>query len=156
MLCTRIYPEQFLNQIYDLANEEGSEVVAICAELEAEISGLAKEEKIEFLKELGLEESGLDRLTRAGYKLLGLQTYFTAGEKEVRAWTINVGDSAPKAAGKIHTDFERVFINADVFQYNEIINYGSEKKLKELGLIRQEGKEYLIQDGDCIFFKFNI
>ena len=147
---------QFLNQIYDLANEEGSEVVAICAELEAEISGLTNDEKIEFLKELGLEESGLDRLTRAGYKLLGLQTYFTAGEKEVRAWTINVGDSAPKAAGKIHTDFERRFIRAETETFDDYIQNNGEKGSKEAGKLRSEGKEYIVKDGDVIHFLFSV
>ena len=147
---------QFLNQIYDLANEEGSEVVAICAELEAEISGLTNDEKIEFLKELGLEESGLDRLTRAGYKLLGLQTYFTAGEKEVRAWTINVGDSAPKAAGKIHTDFERGFIRAETVTFDDYIQNNGEKGSKEAGKLRSEGKEYIVKDGDVIHFLFSV
>ena len=146
----------FLNQIYDLANEEGSEVVAICAELEAEISGLTNDEKIEFLKELGLEESGLDRLTRAGYKLLGLQTYFTAGEKEVRAWTINVGDSAPKAAGKIHTDFERGFIRAETVTFDDYIKNNGEKGAKEAGKLRSEGKEYIVKDGDVIHFLFSV
>ena len=146
----------FLNQIYDLANEEGSEVVAICAELEAEISGLTNDEKIEFLKELGLEESGLDRLTRAGYKLLGLQTYFTAGEKEVRAWTINIGDSAPKAAGKIHTDFERGFIRAETVTFDDYIQNNGEKGSKEAGKLRSEGKEYIVKDGDVIHFLFSV
>tara|TARA_B100001057_G_scaffold494839_1_gene592289 strand:+ start:8323 stop:9477 length:1155 start_codon:yes stop_codon:yes gene_type:complete len=146
----------FLNQIYDFANEESSEVVAICAELEAEISGLASVEKIEFLKELGLEESGLDRLTRAGYKLLGLQTYFTAGEKEVRAWTINVGDSAPKAAGKIHTDFERGFIRAETVTFDDYIQNNGEKGSKEAGKLRSEGKEYIVKDGDVIHFLFSV
>ncbi|MBL6628959.1 MAG: redox-regulated ATPase YchF [Candidatus Actinomarina sp.] len=146
----------FLNQINDVANEEGSEVVAICAELEAEISGLANEEKMEFLKELGLEESGLDRLTRAGYKLLGLQTYFTAGEKEVRAWTINVGDSAPKASGKIHTDFERGFIRAETVSFDDYIKNNGEKGSKEAGKLRSEGKEYIVKDGDVIHFLFSV
>ena len=146
----------FLNQIFDLANQEGSEVVAICAELEAEISGLTNDEKIEFLKELGLEESGLDRLTRAGYKLLGLQTYFTAGEKEVRAWTINVGDSAPKAAGKIHTDFERGFIRAETVTFDDYIQNNGEKGSKEAGKLRSEGKEYIVKDGDVIHFLFSV
>jgi len=146
----------FLDQIHDLANEEGSEVVAICAELEAEISGLTNDEKIEFLKELGLEESGLDRLTRAGYKLLGLQTYFTAGEKEVRAWTINVGDSAPKAAGKIHTDFERGFIRAETVTFDDYIQNNGEKGSKEAGKLRSEGKEYIVKDGDVIHFLFSV
>ena len=145
----------FLNQILDLANEEGSEVVAICAELEAEISGLTNEEKIEFLKELGLKESGLDRLTRAGYKLLGLQTYFTAGEKEVRAWTINVGDSAPKAAGKIHTDFEKGFIRAETISYDDFIANDGWVNSKTNGKMRLEGKDYIVKDGDVLNFRFN-
>ena len=146
----------YLNQIYDIANEEGSEVVPICAELEAEISGLTNDEKIEFLKDLGLEESGLDRLSRAGYKLLGLQTYFTAGEKEVRAWTINIGDTAPKAAGKIHTDFERGFIRAETITFEDYIQNNGEKGSKEAGKLRSEGKEYVVQDGDVIHFLFSV
>ena len=146
----------YLNQIYDIANEEGSEVVPICAELEAEISSLTNDEKIEFLKDLGLEESGLDRLCRAGYKLLGLQTFFTAGEKEVRAWTINIGDTAPKAAGKIHTDFERGFVRAETITFEDYIQNNGEKGSKESGKLRSEGKEYIVQDGDVIHFLFSV
>ena len=146
----------YLNQIYDIATEEGSEVVPICAELEAEISSLTNDEKIEFLKDLGLEESGLDRLCRAGYKLLGLQTFFTAGEKEVRAWTINIGDTAPKAAGKIHTDFERGFIRAETITFEDYIQNNGEKGSKEAGKLRSEGKEYIVQDGDVIHFLFSV
>ena len=146
----------YLNQIYDIATEEGSEVVPICAELEAEISSLTNDEKIEFLKDLGLEESGLDRLCRAGYKLLGLQTFFTAGEKEVRAWTINIGDTAPKAAGKIHTDFERGFIRAETITFEDYIQNNGEKGSKEAGKLRSEGKEYVVQDGDVIHFLFSV
>ena len=146
----------YLKQIYDIANKEGSEVVPICAELEAEISALTNDEKIEFLKELGLQESGLDRLSNAGYKLLGLQTYFTAGEKEVRAWTINIGDSAPKAAGKIHTDFERGFIRAETVTFEDYIQNNGEKGSKEAGKLRSEGKEYIVQDGDVIHFLFSV
>ena len=146
----------FLNEIYEIATEEGSEVVPICAELEAEISGLIIEEKIQFLNELGLEESGLDRLSRAGYKLLGLHTYFTAGEKEVRAWTISIGDSAPKAAGKIHTDFERGFIRAETVTFEDYIENNGEKGSKEAGKLRSEGKEYIVQDGDVIHFLFSV
>ncbi len=146
----------YLNQIYNIATEEGSEVVPICAELEAEISSLTNDEKIEFLKDLGLEESGLDRLCRAGYKLLGLQTFFTAGEKEVRAWTINIGDTAPKAAGKIHTDFERGFIRAETITFKDYIQNNGEKGSKEVGKLRSEGKEYIVQDGDVIHFLFSV
>ena len=146
----------YLNQIYNIATEEGSEVVPICAELEAEISSLTNDEKIEFLKDLGLEESGLDRLCRAGYKLLGLQTFFTAGEKEVRAWTINIGDTAPKAAGKIHTDFERGFIRAETITFEDYIQNNGEKGSKEVGKLRSEGKEYIVQDGDVIHFLFSV
>ena len=146
----------YLNQIYNIATEEGSEVVPICAELEAEISSLTNDEKIEFLKDLGLEESGLDRLCRAGYKLLGLQTFFTAGEKEVRAWTINIGDTAPKAAGKIHTDFERGFIRAETITFEDYIQNNGEKGSKEAGKLRSEGKEYVVQDGDVIHFLFSV
>jgi len=145
-----------LDEIITLANQEKTEVVAICADIEAEISELDEDEKKEFLLELGQDESGLDRLITAGYKLLGLQTYFTAGPQEVRAWTINIGDSAPKAAGKIHGDFEKGFIRAETVPFVEFIKNGGEKGAKEAGKLRSEGKEYIVQDGDVMHFLFNV
>ena len=145
-----------LDEIITLANQEKAEVVAICADIEAEISELDEDEKKEFLLELGQDESGLDRLITAGYKLLGLQTYFTAGPQEVRAWTINIGDSATKAAGKIHGDFEKGFIRAETVPFVEFIWNGGEKGAKEAGKLRSEGKEYIVQDGDVMHFLFNV
>lgn len=145
-----------LDEIITLANLEKAEVVAICADIEAEISELDDDEKKDFLLELGQDESGLDRLITAGYKLLGLQTYFTAGPQEVRAWTINIGDSAPKAAGKIHGDFEKGFIRAETVPFVEFIKNGGEKGAKEAGKLRSEGKEYIVQDGDVMHFLFNV
>ena len=145
-----------LESIIQFANNEGSEVVAICAELEAEISALPIEDKKEFLSDIGQTESGLDRLIKAGYKLLGLQTYFTAGEKEVRAWTINIGDRAPKAAGKIHTDFEKGFIRAETIAFEDFVENIGEKGSKEAGKLRSEGKEYVVSDGDVIHFLFSV
>jgi len=138
------------------AEEEGAEVIPICAEIEAEISELSPEEKNEFLAELGIEESGLDRLIRAGYSLLGLISYLTAGPKEVRAWTITKGTKAPQAAGKIHSDFERGFIRAEIVAYDDLIACGSMTAAKEKGLVRSEGKEYVIADGDVVLFRFNV
>jgi GTP-binding protein YchF len=145
-----------LKAIVDMASTENAQVVAICADIEAEISELDEEEKKEFLLELGQNESGLDKLIRAGYKLLGLQTYFTAGPQEVRAWTINIGDTAPQAAGRIHGDFEKGFIRAETVSYEEYIKNGGEKGAKEVGKLRSEGKEYIVQDGDVMHFLFNV
>ncbi len=145
-----------LNAIVDFAKNESSQVVAICADIEAEISELDAQEKQEFLSEMGQSESGLDRLIKAGYKLLGLQTYFTAGVQEVRAWTINVGDSAPQAAGKIHGDFEKGFIRAETIAFDDFVKNGGEKGAKEAGKLRSEGKEYIVQDGDVVHFLFNV
>ena len=138
------------------AAEEGSEVVRICGALEAEIALLEPEERGEFLTDLGLAEAGLDRLIHAGYRLLELITYFTAGVQEVRAWTIKRGTKAPGAAGVIHTDFERGFIKADCYSSNDLFALGSEAAVKEKGLLRSEGKEYVVKDGDILFFKFNV
>ncbi len=124
--------------------------------MESEIAELEDDEKAEFLAEMGLEEPGLNRLIRAGYDLLGLQTYFTAGVKEVRAWTIHKGDTAPQAAGVIHTDFERGFIRAQVISYDDFVSLGGEAKAKEAGKMRVEGKEYVVQDGDVMHFLFNV
>ncbi|WP_113023993.1 redox-regulated ATPase YchF [Aquitalea palustris] len=146
----------YLDKLQALGEREGAPVVALCAAIESEIADLEDADKAEFLAEMGLEEPGLDRLIRAGYKLLGLQTYFTAGVKEVRAWTIHVGDTAPQAAGVIHTDFERGFIRAQTIAYNDFITLGGEAKAKEAGKMRSEGKEYVVQDGDVMNFLFNV
>ncbi|MBX9345706.1 redox-regulated ATPase YchF [Chromobacterium vaccinii] len=145
-----------LERVQALAESEGAPVVALCAAIESEIAELDDADKAEFLETLGQEEPGLDRLIRAGYKLLGLQTYFTAGVKEVRAWTIHIGDTAPQAAGVIHTDFERGFIRAQTISYTDFIAYGGEAKAKEAGKMRAEGKEYVVQDGDVMNFLFNV
>ncbi len=139
-----------------IAASEGTHVVAICGKIESEIAQLSGEDKEMFLKDLGLTESGLDRLARAGYALLNLATYFTAGEKEVRAWTIHKGMTAPQAAGVIHSDFEHGFIRAEIYHYNDLMTYKSEQAIKEKGLLRSEGKEYIMQDGDICHFRFNV
>ena len=128
----------------------------ICAKIEAEISDLEDEEKLLFLSELGLDEPGLNRVIRAAYSLLGLETYFTAGVKEVRAWTVRKGSTAPQAAGVIHTDFERGFIRAEVISYNDYVQFKGEQGAKEAGKMRLEGKEYIVQDGDVMHFRFNV
>lgn len=145
-----------LDVVRELAAAEGSEVVAVCAKLEAEISELEDDEKAEFLAELGFEEPGLDRVIRAGYRLLGLQTYFTAGVKEVRAWTIDVGSTAPEAAAAIHTDFQKGFIRAEIITYDEFVSLGGEQKAKEAGRKRSEGRDYIVQDGEVVHFLFNV
>ncbi|MDC7689641.1 redox-regulated ATPase YchF [Vogesella indigofera] len=145
-----------LDKLKALAEAEGSPVVALCAAIESEIADLDDADKVEFLADMGLEEPGLNRLIRTGYKLLGLQTYFTAGVKEVRAWTIHVGDTAPQAAGVIHTDFERGFIRAQTISYADFVAYGGEAKAKEAGKMRAEGKDYVVQDGDVLNFLFNV
>ncbi len=145
-----------LDAVQKLANEEGAEVVAVCAAIESEIVQLDEDEKQEFLADLGLDEPGLNRVVRAGYSLLGLETYFTAGVKEVRAWTIPHGATAPKAAGVIHTDFERGFIRAEVVAYEDFVSCGGEQGAKEAGKLRSEGKEYIVKDGDVIHFRFNV
>jgi hypothetical protein len=138
------------------AAEEGSEVVPVCAALEAEIAQLDEASRKEFLVDLGLDEPGLNRVVRAGYRLLGLQTYFTAGPKECRAWTIPVGAKAPQAAAVIHTDFERGFIRAEVIAYDDFVACNGEQGAKEAGKLRSEGKDYVVQDGDVIHFRFNV
>ena len=138
------------------AVQEGSQVVRISGAMEAEIAQLEPAERLEFLKEMGLEEPGLNRLIRSAYTLLDLITYFTAGVQEVRAWTIRRGTKAPGAAGVIHSDFERGFIRAETYAYDDLVKYGSEQAVKEKGLYRQEGKEYVVKDGDILFFKFNV
>jgi len=145
-----------LDAVTRLGAAEGAPVVAICAALEAQIFDMSDEDKKLFLADMGLEEPGLDRLIRAAYDLLGLQTYFTAGEKEVRAWTIRKGDTAPRAAGVIHTDFEKGFIRAEVIGYDDYVALGGESAAKEAGKMRLEGKEYVVHDGDVVHFRFNV
>ena len=145
-----------LEAVKQHAAKENAPVVAVCAAIEAEIADLEEADKIEFLADLGMEEPGLDRVIRAGYSLLGLQTYFTAGVKEVRAWTIHVGDTAPQAAGVIHTDFERGFIRAQTISYDDFVQFKGESGAKEAGKMRAEGKEYVVKDGDVLNFLFNV
>ena len=140
----------------EYAAKEGAPVVAISAKLEAEIAGLDDEEKEMFLADMGMSEPGLDRVIHATYDLLGLQTYFTAGEKEVRAWTVRKGATAPQAAGVIHTDFEKGFIRAEVIAYADYVSLNGEQRAKEAGKMRLEGKEYVVQDGDVMHFRFNV
>lgn len=146
----------YLTELENYASKEGATVVPICAAIEAEFIALSDDEKQEFLQDMGLQETGLDRLIQAGYRLLGLQTYFTAGVKEVRAWTIPQGATAPQAAGVIHTDFARGFIRAEVIAYQDFIQYQGEQGAKEAGRLRLEGKEYVVQDGDVMHFLFNV
>lgn len=146
----------YVKQVREYAKKENSEVMVVCAKLEEDLSGLEDEEKAEMLKEYGLEESGLDKLIQASYKLLGLMSFLTAGEQEVRAWTIKMGTKAPKAAGKIHSDIERGFIRAEIVTFDDLVECGSEAKAKEKGLYRLEGKDYVMQDGDVVNFRFNV
>lgn len=146
----------WLEKVREIAASENAEVVPICNKIESEIAELEDYEKAEFLEELGLEEAGLNRVIRAGYGLLGLQTFFTAGVKEVRAWTIPIGSTAPQAAGKIHTDFEKGFIRAEVISFTDFVNLGGEQSAKDAGKWRLEGKDYLVKDGDVIHFRFNV
>ena len=146
----------FLDQITEYAEKEGAEVVAVCASIEEELIELDEEEKKDFLDEMNLDEPGLNRVIRAGYSLLGLQTYFTAGVKEVRAWTVAVGATAPQAAAVIHTDFEKGFIRAETMAYEDFIEYGGEAGAKEAGKLRVEGKDYIVKDGDILHFRFNV
>lgn len=146
----------FVQQVREFAATEGSEVFVLCAKIEEEISDLEEEDKKEFLSDLGVSSSGLDRLIAASYKLLGLISYLTAGPTESRAWTITKGTKAPGAAGKIHSDFERGFIRAEVVAYEDLIRLGSYTTAKEQGLVRSEGKEYVVKDGDVILFRFNV
>ncbi|MCP4411586.1 MAG: redox-regulated ATPase YchF [Gammaproteobacteria bacterium] len=145
-----------LEQVQRLAKDENAVVVPVCAAIEAEIAELEEEEKIDFLEEIGLHEPGLNRVIRAGYELLELHTYFTAGEKEVRAWTISLGSTAPNAAGKIHTDFEKGFIRAEVISYDDYVENQGEAGAKTAGKWRLEGKDYIVADGDVIHFRFNV
>ena len=147
----------YVEQVKDAVKGEDAEVIVLAVATEADITELESyEERQMFLEDIGLEEPGASKLIRAAYHLLNLQTYFTAGVKEVRAWTIHQGDTAPQAAGVIHTDFEKGFIRAEVIAYNDFITYGSEAKVKEAGKMRVEGKEYIVKDGDIMHFRFNV
>ena len=145
-----------LDAVRELAASEGSEVVALCAAIEAAIAQLEDADKAEFLEDLGLDEPGLDKVIRSAYRLLGLQTYFTAGPKEVRAWTTRVGATAPKAAAEIHTDFEKGFIRAEVISYDDYIAHNGEHGAKDAGRLRLEGKDYIVHEGDVMHFRFNV
>lgn len=147
---------KFVTELKELAAAENSEVMIICAKVEEEIAQLADDEKADFLEAMGLDESGLDKLVKASYKMLGLISFLTAGPQEVRAWTIVKGTKAPQAAGKIHSDFERGFIRAEIVAYDDLMNCGSYTVAKEKGLVRSEGKEYVMQDGDVTLFRFNV
>ena len=145
-----------LDTLMELAEAEGAAIVSICASIESDIAELEDEEKLEFLAELGQDEPGLNRVIRCGYALLGLQTYFTAGVKEVRAWTVPIGATAPEGAGVIHTDFQKGFIRAEVVSYDDFVQYQGEQRAKDAGKWRLEGKEYIINDGDVMHFRFNV
>ena len=149
-------PNEYVKQLLGHAEKEGSPVVQICGKIESEISELPDEEKTAFLKEMGMPEPGLNRVIRAGYNLLGLQTYFTAGETEVRAWTIEKGWKAPQAAGVIHTDFEKGFIKAEVYNFDDLMKHKSEQAIRDAGAMRLEGKEYVVRDGDVMHFRFAV
>ena len=148
--------EPMVKEVKEYAQKENAEVIPLCVKIEEELSGLDEQDKKEMLEALGLEESGLDKLIKKSYDLLGLMSFLTAGEPEVRAWTIKKGTKAPKAAGKIHSDIERGFIKAEIVSYDDLIREGSMIVAKEKGLVRQEGKDYIMQDGDIVLFKFNV
>jgi GTP-binding protein YchF len=150
------YSNPYVQKVREWAGENGSEVFVISAQVEAEIAELEDDEKAEFLESMGVKESGLDKLIAASYRTLGLMSFLTSGEDETRAWTIKIGTKAPQAAGKIHTDFERGFIKAEVINYQDLLNEGSLANAREKGLVRMEGKEYIVQDGDVILFRFNV
>jgi hypothetical protein len=152
----QIDQNEHVRKVKQSAQQEAAEMVVICARVEEELAQLDEEEKELFLAELGIAESGLDKLIKATYRRLGLITYFTAGEKEVKAWTITRGTKAPQAAGKIHSDFEKGFIRAEVIHYDDLVACGSLLEAREKGLLRLEGKEYVVQDGDVIHFRFNV
>jgi GTP-binding protein YchF len=146
----------YVEVIREIASQENAEVVIVSAQIEEELASLDDEDRAMFMEDLGMEESGLDRLIQKAYTLLGLETYFTAGEQEVRAWTFKKGMKAPQAAGVIHSDFERGFIRAETLSYEDLLTYGSEKAAKEAGRYRSEGKDYIVQDGDIMLFRFNV
>ena len=149
-------PNPYVKKLMEHAKIEGSPVIQICGKIESEIAELEEAEKAAFLKDMGMEEPGLNRVIRAGYELLGLQTYFTAGEIEVRAWTIKKGWKAPAAAGVIHTDFEKGFIKAEVYHFDDLMKHKSEQAIRDAGALRLEGKEYVVKDGDIMHFRFNV
>ena len=149
-------PEVREQHLRELADEEGVEVIPICAQVESELSEMDDDESKLFMEELGIDSSGLDRLTHSGYRMLEQITYFTAGKQEVRAWEIRKGSTAPEAAGKIHTDFEKGFIRAEVFHFDDIDQLGSESSVKDAGRWRLEGRDYVVQDGDIMHFRFNV
>ena len=146
----------YVDKVREYAKNENSKVIVVCAQIEAELSELDEDDKLMLLNELGVNESGLDKLITATYSLLGLKTFFTAGTDEVRAWTFKDGMKAPSCAGIIHTDFERGFIKAEIMSYTDLEKYGSEKSVKDNGRMRLEGKEYIMQDGDICYFRFNV
>ena len=146
----------YTNLVKEYASKESSKAIIVSAKIEEELSELDEEEKEMFKEDLGIETSGLDTLIKEAYDMLGLRTFFTAGEKECRAWTFKVGMKAPQCAGIIHTDFEKGFIKAEIYSYEDLMKYGTEQKVKEAGKIRLEGKEYVMQDGDIVFFRFNV
>ncbi len=148
--------DKYVNLVKDYAKKENAEVIALCAKLEEDLSELDDEDKLTLMNDYGINESGLDKLIKASYSLLGLISYLTAGKQEVRAWTIKKGTKAPQAAGKIHSDFERGFIKAEVVSYDDLIKYGTMSATKEKGLVRLEGKDYIVKDGDIILFRFNV
>jgi hypothetical protein len=147
---------EYVKRVKEYAEKENNRVISVCAKIESELSELEETDKVNFLKDLGIEESGLDKLIKETYSLLGLATFFTAGTDEVRAWTFKKGMKAPACAGIIHTDFERGFIRAEIMSYEDLEKYGTEKAVKEAGKMRLEGKEYLMQDGDICYFRFNV
>ena len=147
---------EYVKKLKEYASKEKAEVVVICAKIESELSELDDEDKKEFLKDIGIEESGLDKLIKSSYKLLGLSTYLTAGPDEVRAWTYKQGMKAPECAGIIHTDFQKGFIKAEIMSFDDLKKYGNELKVKEAGKLRLEGKDYIMQDGDICHFRFNV
>jgi GTP-binding protein YchF len=146
----------YLDQVRAIAEKENAVVVAVCASIESELAELDDEERNEFMEDMGLDEPGLNRVIRAGYNLLTLETYFTAGPKEVRAWTYPIGSTAPQAAGKIHTDFEKGFIRAEIIGFDHYVEFNGEQGAKDAGKWRLEGKEYIVKDGDVIHFRFNV
>ena len=148
--------DENVKKVKDYAKEDKAEVITLCVKIEEELSALDGDDKEEMLEALGLDESGLDKVIKASYDLLGLMSFLTAGEPEVRAWTIKKGTKAPQAAGKIHSDIERGFIRAEIVSYNDLMREGSLNAAKEKGLMRSEGKEYIMQDGDIVLFKFNV
>ena len=153
---TNPFEDQYVKQVVEYAKMENAEVIPLCVKIEEELASLDGNDKNEMLQALGLEESGLDKVIKASYDLLGLMSFLTAGEQEVRAWTIKKGTKAPQAAGKIHSDIERGFIRAEIVSYDDLIREGNMNAAKEKGLVRSEGKDYIMQEGDIVLFRFNV